>query len=163
MVCSISEHYDTCSRAVLKMPLASYSYQLPNTRVPCLVTSCLFWLSPHSTTSPSSLSSRPSTPKMGDVFYGHFLDLCFCFWKILDVDNHFPSKELVSPTMLNISTTLSRPAYAEATDFRRNPDCSLYVLAINCVVMGIVPFSLLIGINISIARYFNHGSGGRDK
>jgi len=54
------------------------------------------------------------------------------------------------------------PAYPEATEFRRNSDYSLYVLTINCVVMGLLPFSLLIGINLSIARYFNRKSAGTD-
>jgi len=54
------------------------------------------------------------------------------------------------------------PAYPEATEFRRNTDYSLYVLTINCVVMGLLPFSLLIGMNLSIARYFNHNSAGTD-
>ena len=53
---------------------------------------------------------------------------------------------------------LLRPAYPEATEFRRNPDYSLYVLTINCVVMGLLPFSLLIAMNISITSYFNRSS-----
>ena len=57
---------------------------------------------------------------------------------------------------------LFRPAYPEATEFRRNTDYSLYVLTINCVVMGLLPFSLLIGMNLSIARYFNHDSARTD-
>ena len=53
---------------------------------------------------------------------------------------------------------LLRPAYPEATEFRRNPDYSLYVLTINCVVMGLLPFALLIWMNISITSYFNRSS-----
>jgi len=51
------------------------------------------------------------------------------------------------------------PAYPEATEFRRNPDYSLYVLTVNCVVMGLLPFSLLIWMNISITSYINRSSG----
>jgi len=54
------------------------------------------------------------------------------------------------------------PPYPEATEFRRNADYSLYVLTINCVVMGLLPFSLLIWMNLSIARYFSHDSAGTD-
>ena len=62
----------------------------------------------------------------------------------------------------HVNKLVFRPAYPEATEFRRKPDYSLYVLTINCVVMGLLPFSLLIGINLSIARYFNRKSAGTD-
>ena len=73
---------------------------------------------------------------------------------------------------------LFRPPIARATDFRKNSDYSLYVLrfalktrilyflnyfyvyycwmvilSINCLMMGVVPFTLLIGMNISILRW----------
>jgi len=51
-----------------------------------------------------------------------------------------------------------RPPIARATDFRKNSDYSLYVLSINCLMMGILPFSLLIGINFSIMRHLANSS-----
>ena len=63
---------------------------------------------------------------------------------------------------MHVDNLLFRPAYPEATEFRRNTDYSLYVLTINCVVMGLLPFSLLAWMNISIARHFNHSSAGTD-
>ena len=70
---------------------------------------------------------------------------------------------LITPLPFSIcKNLLFRPPYPEATEFRRNADYSLYVLTINCVVMGLLPFSLLIWMNLSIARYFSHDSAGTD-
>merc|ERR1719391_1435591 len=63
-------------------------------------------------------------------------------------------------------TTIHRhigPPIARATDFRKNSDYSLYVLSINCLMMGIVPFSLLISINISILRHLATSIAATDR
>jgi len=55
------------------------------------------------------------------------------------------------------------PPIARATDFRKNTDYSLYVLSINCLMMGLLPFSLLIGINIFILRHLATSSSPTDR
>merc|ERR1712037_344183 len=42
-------------------------------------------------------------------------------------------------------------------------DYSLYVLSINCLMMGLLPFSLLIGINIFILRHLATSSSPTDR
>jgi len=57
----------------------------------------------------------------------------------------------------------NRPPIARATDFRKNSDYSLYVLSINCLMMGVVPFTLLIGMNISILRHFTSSLSSQER
>jgi len=87
--------------------------------------------------------TRPQWSNRG-AFFGYILPVlvfstCYNFPKFFEFSTQLSSRPDGMPV-------------AQATDFRKNADYSLYVLGINCVVMGLLPFSLLIGLNLVISR-----------
>jgi len=85
--------------------------------------------------------TKPNLGNKGS-FFGYILPVlvfstCYNFPKFLEFSTHF--------------TTAGVPI-VKATDFRKNSDYSFYVIGLNFIFMGVIPFSALISLNVAISR-----------